>query len=289
MFAIVDISTSSQLASMTSRLEEVGIDSARREAEWLMMHVVGRTRISLITDPDSLLKPEHVDQLEGLLTRRLRREPIQYVLAEADFFGRTFQVTPAVLIPRPETEELVERVLGLGDEAMDGGVLDLGTGSGCIPITLSCERPGLPCMGVDLSADALEVAKANAARLDASVTWLEADMADPNLAALVGGRMSVVVSNPPYVPETEVNSLEPEVRDHEPHMALFSEGDALHFYRVIVEQAPRILLPGGWVLVEIHADGGRAVCTLFEEAGWHEVTLHADLAGRDRIVQARVG
>jgi len=278
----------STLAEGTRILGEAGIDNARREAEWLLMHVTGRTRLDLVMHPDAEVPGKEVGHLYDLIDRRANREPMQYILGEAAFFGYTFKVTPDVLIPRPETEELVEKIIALPPDDLAGGVIDLGTGSGCIPVTIALEKPGIPCTGVDLSAGALAVARANAERLGADVSWVEADMEDQELDLRIGGKASVLVSNPPYIPDGESSTLEPEVRDHEPAMALFSGADPLRFYRVIARQAPRLLRSGGHILVEIHADGGASVCRLFEEAGFENVVLQQDMAGRDRIVRARL-
>lgn len=251
------------------------------------MHACGCSRLEFISRPDQIMTSEAHVRLDAMIERRLRNEPLQYITGEAAFYGRLFHVTPDVLIPRPETEELVERVLTLEDKDLSGGIIDLGTGSGCIPTTLALERRGVECTGIDISKEALVVARENADRLGANVTWLEADMADPSLAEQVYGPMSVLISNPPYIPDSELNEMQPEVRDHEPHMALFSGLDALQFYRVIAGQSRLLLVDGGHVFVEIHADAGQDVCRLFEEAGLEDVVLHKDMAGRDRIVHAR--
>jgi release factor glutamine methyltransferase len=273
---------------IAKKLEAHGIENALREAEWLLMHVTGRSRLDLIIRPDQGVSPAEEIHLGTLLERRCAREPLQYIIGSADFYGRTFFVNSSVLIPRPETEELVEAVLELPVSDLAGGVIDLGTGSGCIPVSVALERKGVPCTGVDLSANALDVARANAAHLGAHVTWVEADMADPSLPRLIGEAASVLVSNPPYIPEAEKASMQAEVLQYEPHMALFAGSDSLHFYNVIADQAGRLLRAGGHVLVEIHADAGEAVCHLFNEAGLRQVVLQRDMAGRDRIVRARV-
>lgn len=270
------------------KLEAHGIENAFREAEWLLMHVTGRSRLNLIIRPDQEVGPAEEIHLSTLLERRCAREPLQYIIGSADFYGRTFFVNPSVLIPRPETEELVEAILQLSATDLADGVVDLGTGSGCIPVSVALEREGTPCTGVDLSSKALDVARANAAHLGAHVTWIEADMADPSLPRLIGEAASVLVSNPPYIPEAEKASMQAEVLHYEPHMALFAGEDHLLFYKVIAKQASRLLHEGGHVLVEIHADAGEAVRHLFKEAGMRDVVLQQDMAGRDRIVRARV-
>ena len=286
---IVDHSTSNLFASMTSRLEAAGMESARTQAYWLLSHVTGCSKVDIISRPNEVVPNEQVARIEGLMRRRIAGEPIQYLIGSADFYGRSFAVTPDVLIPRPETEELVERILKLGPDMLKGGVLDLGTGSGCIPSTIACEVSNVDCVGVDISEEALVVARSNAQALGASVKWLLADMSDDRLSALLGRTFSVLVSNPPYVPDEEAGSLQREVRDHEPHLALFSGPDSLHFFRAICEQAPRLVHSGGHVMVEIHADAGSSVLALFEQFGLIDPVLHSDLSGRDRIVHARVG
>lgn len=276
------------LSSTALRLNEAGIESARTEASWMLMHATGRSKMDLIMRPEEKMTTDQAEHLQILLSRRLEGVPIQYVLGVADFYGRSFTVSPDVLIPRPETEELVESVLRLDAEVLGGGVIDLGTGSGCIPITIACERPGALCVGVDVSAAALRVARSNASQLGANVQWVEADMCDPALQEMLGRTFSVLISNPPYIPDEEAASLQPEVRNHEPGLALFSGSDPLHFYRALCEQAPRIVRSGGYVLVEIHADAGLAVLHLFEQAGWIDCALQQDLSGRDRIIRARM-
>jgi len=265
-----------------------GIVNAQREAEWLLVHVTGRSRLDLIMKPDEPLSATERERLSTMVARRCAREPLQYITGTAAFYGRSFFVTPDVLIPRPETEELVEWILEWPASELTGGLVDLGTGSGCIPVSVALERKGVACTGVDLSAAALDVARRNAVQLGARVSWVEADMADPRLNDLVGSEASVLVSNPPYIPRSEEATLEPEVRSFEPGMALFSEPDPLYFYRVLTRQAPRLLRSGGHLLVEIHADAGSAVAHLFEEAGFRDVMVRQDMAGRDRMVHALV-
>lgn len=282
-----DIRMREVLQDVAGQLRSAGLDNPKREAEWLVMAATERSRLELLTDTDLRIESREEATLNAMLSRRLEREPLQYIVGEAAFYGRSFFVTPDVLIPRPETEELVECVLSLPEDALAGGIVDLGTGSGCIPITVACERENVSCTGVDISLPALDVARRNATRHGARVCWTEADMAAENLHRMLDGPASVLVSNPPYVPDSEADRLQPEVRNHEPHLALFSGADPLRYYRVIASQAPKLLRPGGWLMVEIHADGGLGVCHLFEQAGLKDVVLRTDLAGKDRIVQAR--
>ena len=279
--------TRAVLDAAADRLRAAGIEPARREAEWLIEHVTGRSRLDLMTHPDAGVEAEVCERLESLLQRRLTREPLQYLTGEAGFFGHVFLVTPDVLIPRPETELLVEWILGR--ESLDHGVLDLGTGSGCIPVSVRLARPDVACTAVDVDGKALAVARENAARLGADIRFVEADMLDGGLADRLAGPFSVVVSNPPYIGREEQSSLQPEVVEHEPHRALFAEGDALRFYRHLAHAAVDLLVDGGWICLEIHADRGAEVVALLQESGWEGVRLHQDLAGRDRMVCARRG
>lgn len=267
-----------------ARLRAAGIEPARREAEWLLEHVSGRARLDLIMRPDEELAPEAVRRFEALMERRLAREPLQYLTGEAGFFGHLFRVTPDVLIPRPETEMLVEWIAG--QEDLSSGVLDLGTGSGCIPISVRLARPDADCTGVDISGGALGVARENARRLEAQVRFVEADMLAGGLLAAVGGPFSVVVSNPPYIGEEEAEGMQPEVVGYEPHTALFAPGDALAFYRHLARAAVDLLVDGGRICLEVHADRGADVSALLQEAGWNDVQVHRDLSGRDRMVVA---
>ncbi len=279
--------TEKLIADLTAELIAAGIENPRREVEWMVQDVTGFSRLELITGAAAPLGFRSLQALHDMVKRRIQREPIQYILGEVVFYGRTFQVSPAVLIPRPETEELVERVLSLPSNILEGGIIDLGTGSGCIPVTIACERPGTTCFGIDVSPAALEMARTNATRLDASVRFEEADMRDADLARMLDRSFSVLISNPPYVPDSESDDLQPEVRDHEPHIALFSGPDPLHFYRAIAVQALRLVTPEGYVFVEVHADKGATVAELFSKEGLQDIHVHRDLAGRQRIVEAR--
>ena len=223
-----------------------------------------------------------------MVTRRARREPVQYVTGEADFYGLTLAVTPAVLIPRPETEEVAEAALRrLPTLAALVGrapwVLDVGTGSGALALAVRHERPDAEVVAADVSEAALRVAQGNAARLGLPVTFILADALQPSFADGVPPLFDLVVSNPPYVPAAEGPGLQPEVRDHEPALALSVENDPLVFYRALAGHARRLLRPGGWLVTETHADYGRAVASLFAEAGLVETAILSDLSGRERI------
>ena len=276
------------LTDAVARLEQAGIDDARRNAEWLAEDILGVSRAALYAHPDALVSEGERLHLEALLVRRLRREPLQYVLGYAEFFGLRLRVTPDVLIPRPETEEVVEEAVRRLEGRTAPWVLDVGTGSGAIALALKHARPDAEVFACDISEAALAVAAANAERLGLAVTFVLADILDPVFVHDVRPTFHLVVSNPPYVPEEERTTLEPEVREHEPSRALFVPGeDPLRFYRALAVHAADLLNPGGHLVVETHADHGSAVRDLFAEAGLAGATLRTDLSGRPRIVSTR--
>lgn len=270
------------LARSRADLVAAGIDTAAREAGWILMDGLGIDRPALIGWPDHPVAEGDTRRILGMVGRRARHEPLQYVLGFADFRGRRFRVDRRVLIPRPETEELVARALDLMPG--DGRVLDVGTGSGCIAVSVALERPMARVTGCDVSADALDVARENADVLDARVSLVLADMTDGDFDRAVGGTFDLVVSNPPYVAEADREGLETEVIDHEPHIALFAGEDPLRYYRALARHmAGRLSLPGAALLTEIHADHGSEVAAVFESAGLERVEVTRDASGRDRF------
>ncbi len=275
------------IADASARLQDCGVENPKRDAEWLMEDVLHVDRLNIVTRPDERITKTELDLLNEYLGRREQREPIQYITGKGFFYGREFEVSPGVLIPRPETEMLVEWAIQKLKTSEGKRVLDLGTGSGCILISIELEVDGLSCIGVDVSQDALRTARSNAERLGASVDMVRVDILSSREVELIPGRIDVLVSNPPYIPSSERDSLEPEVRDFEPEGALFVGPDPLLYYRAISRLAPRILVPGGALGVEVHADHGREVAALFRDTGFHDVTIKQDLAGRNRLVSAR--
>jgi release factor glutamine methyltransferase len=277
------------LENTVARLEGANIEDARRNAEWLLEEVLGASRAALYAHPEAPVSPGEALHVEALVARRLRREPLQYVLGHADFFGLRLRVTPAVLIPRPETEEVAEEALLRLKGREAPWVLDVGTGSGALALALKRRRPDAEVFACDVSEAALAVAAENAAHLDLAVAFIQADVLDPAFTHAAPPAFDLVVSNPPYVPETEREALAPEVRDHEPAGALFvPDGDPLLFYRALAARAPDLLKPGGWLVVETHADYGADVRGLFTDAGLEGVALRRDLSGRPRIVSAHL-
>jgi release factor glutamine methyltransferase len=258
------------------------------EAQRLLAAVLGRTRGWLLANDGHALEPDARMQYAGWIARRARGEPFAYITGEKEFWSLPLRVTPDVLVPRPETELLVERALALlPARPADGGpalrVADLGTGSGAIALALAHERPHWQVTATDRSAAALEVARGNARRLGlANLRFLQGDW----LAPLAGERLDLLVSNPPYIAADDPALDDPALR-HEPAGALGSGPDGLEDLRAIISAAPAHLLPGGWLLLEHGASQGEAVCALFASQGWTRVRCHADLAGKPRVSEAR--
>ncbi|MCB0795916.1 MAG: peptide chain release factor N(5)-glutamine methyltransferase [Flavobacteriales bacterium] len=209
--------------------------------------------------------------------------PIQYVLGSVLFHGLRIKVRPGALIPRPETEELVQHVLASGHAPER--ILDIGTGSGCIALSLKQGFPNAEVMGMDRSPLALALAQENGAALGLPVSWSQRDLFTDGIPA---GPFDIIVSNPPYIPSSLMDELDPIVKDHEPHEALFVPGDdPLQFFKVIAEQAVLGLRPGGMLWFETHHDGARAVARSLAEGGFEDPTIHKDLSGVERFVHAR--
>lgn len=258
------------------------IDSPRLDAELLLADTLGLDRVGLYLNFE---RPLQADELAGYrekVRRRASREPLAYILGRTEFWSLPFIVTPAVLIPRPDTELLVEEALPrLADAAR---VLDVGTGSGALAVALAHERPECTVTAIDVSAAALAVAAGNAGSNGVAerIEFLQAD-----LAALPDGPFDLVVANPPYIPSGELTTLMPDVRDFEPQLALDGGCDGLDAYRALARQTGAILAPGGWLLVEVGIGQAPAVQELFAGAGLTEIFISRDLAGIERVVGGR--
>lgn len=259
-------------------LAAAGIHEPRLTAEVLLGHALGRGRAWLYAHPEHELSLVEWIHYGRYLHERLQGRPVQYITRKQEFYGREFEVTPAVLIPRPETEHVVEHALRLARGARR--VVDIGAGSGNLAITLALELGGW-AVGTDLSFAALEVARRNALRHRARAEWVQCD-----LASALAGRFDLVVSNPPYIPAGELPSLQREVRDFEPHAALDGGASGTDFYPRIIGEAARLLAPGGWLIVEIGYQGEHRVRSFFGPA-WSGLQTGYDLAGWPRVVCAR--
>lgn len=270
----------------TRRLDSAGVPGARREAELLLGFVLGIDRGGVIARRPDPIAPEPAARFETLLRRRERREPFQYLAGEQEFHGLVFRVDRRVLIPRPETEHLVDAVLAAGLPAA-GCVLDVGTGSGCIAVALALARPDLRIVALDRSEDALAVAKENVDRhgVGARVECRLGDLA--SLPAAWSGAFDAVVSNPPYVSEAEWLGLAPEVRDWEPKDALVPGPTGNEAYDALAAAAQRLLRPGGFLAIELGFTTEAAARAAALRSGFGGVSVSPDLRGIPRVLRAR--
>jgi release factor glutamine methyltransferase len=263
-------------------LEAAGIAGPVIDARLLVEAAANATRTDIVTDPYRPLTPEQAATLEDYLARRARREPVSHILGRKGFWKIMLQVSADVLTPRPDTETVVEYVLRDFPEHAPWSVLDLGVGSGAILLAILAERPAARGLGVDVSEEALAVARENAANLGLAsrTALLRGDWA----FGLDEASFDLVVSNPPYIASEVIETLEPEVRDYEPRLALEGGADGLDAYRTLAPEILRVLKPGGRFAVEIGYDQKAAVEALFRAAGAADVVTLQDLANRDRVV-----
>lgn len=263
-------------------LNEAGIEESTLDARLLLEAVCGTNRNDLLVHGEQPVEPEAEEKYFGWIGKRAGRIPLQQLTGEQDFMGLTFTVNENVLIPRQDTEILVEEVL---KELHDGmRVLDMCTGSGCILLSLLHYSNDCEGLGVDLSAEALEVAGRNVLKVLTPEKAEHAHFLQSDLFEKVEGKFEIIVSNPPYIASAEVEKLMPEVRDHEPRMALDGTEDGLHFYRRIIEEAGKHLVSSGMLFLEIGYDQGQAVSELMRTEGYCEVQVVQDYAGLDRVV-----
>jgi release factor glutamine methyltransferase len=254
-------------------------NSARRDAEFLLMYSLGQNRAWLIAHADELLLDDAATSYRELVERRFRGEPIQYITGETEFYGLPFLVTRDVLIPRPETEHLVEKAIELATKFDKPRIADIGTGSGAIAVALACKLPHASITAIDISARALEVAKENAKRNGVALRFFEGDLLAPAGAEL----FEIIVSNPPYVPSTGRDSLSVEVREYEPALALFAGGDGLEVYRRLIPAAFAALVRGGFLAIEIGYGQSSAISELLARSGFTQVEFVPDLQGIPRV------
>ncbi len=268
------------LSSATEELEQAGCPSPRVDAEWLLAHALRMTRSELYADGDHPLTAADEQSFAELVARRARREPLAYVLGEWGFRRLTLRVDSRVLIPRPETESVVQRCLELLDGLPEPRVLDVGVGSGAIALAIADEHPSARVVATDSSAGALAVADENRSR--AALTE-RVELVEGELFAGLQGPFDLVVSNPPYVAPAEVDSLDPEVAHYEPREALVARGAT----EAIAEQARSRLVPAGSLVLETADGNAGAVAGLLRSLGYEDVSIGHDLAGRERVVDGR--
>lgn len=272
------------LAEAARRLRAAGVAEPRREAASLLAHALGRDRTFLLTHAEAQISGEELVRYEEYVARRAHREPLQYITRHQEFFKLDFEVTPDVLIPRPETELLVEAALKLARDDASPFILDLGTGSGCIIVSLLHELPHGRGRGADLSTAALKIAHRNAARHG---VWPRLSLlASDGFSALATDQtnFSMIVSNPPYIDASVIQELQPEVRLYEPLAALTPGVDGAAMIRRLMREAPRYLAPAGHLVFEIGFDQGPLVEELIDPRVWHPVAIHKDLQGIPRTV-----
>ncbi|HEY7177858.1 MAG TPA: peptide chain release factor N(5)-glutamine methyltransferase [Gaiella sp.] len=262
------------------RLDAEGIVMARLDAELLVAHVLGLSRSALAVERNRDVTVAERERVAALAARRAAREPLQYVVGEWGFRRLTLTVDDRALIPRPETETVVERCLALLEGLDAPRVLDVGTGSGAIALAIADEHPGARVTGVDVSVEALSLARENSARTGVAVELLPADL----LTGLPGSDWDLVVSNPPYVRHEEAPTLAPEVVGWEPHVALFDGGHT----EALAREAAAALRPGGAIVLETFDERATAVAGLLARSGFVDVCVTRDLAGRDRVVEGRL-
>jgi release factor glutamine methyltransferase len=265
------------LAATTQYFERKGIDTPRLDAELILAHAFRITRLELYTSFDRPLTDVERAEARALVERRGRREPLAYVLGEWGFRNLTLKTDDRALVPRPETEVVVERALGAIAGIEAPRVVDVGTGSGALALALAQERPDANLTATDISAEALALARENAERLALEVTFVQT-----SLLTGLEGPYDLVVSNPPYISEDELPALQPEIRDFEPRIALVGDLAAK-----VAGQARDRLVPGGAIVLETHEHRASRVVTALSSLGYGPATISKDLAGRERVVEAR--
>ncbi|WP_437188183.1 peptide chain release factor N(5)-glutamine methyltransferase [Planctomicrobium sp. SH668] len=264
-------------------LTEKGSDTPRLDAEILLSHARKCKRIQLYTQFDQLLTDDERTTMRGLVKRRAAAEPVAYLVGHREFFSLNFQVRPGVFIPRPDTEILVMAALEKLKERPEPTLLELCSGSGCIPITIAKNHPKVQVTTVEISPETIEVTRANIQQhqVESRVNSLEGDLFGP---VPEGSRFDLIVSNPPYVQRGEIAELAPDIRDHEPHLALDGGPDGLDVIRILVQESPQWLKPGGWLMFELSPEQAADAVKLLNDAGYTKAGVKNDLSGQARVV-----
>ncbi len=264
---------------MTDYFTDKGIDNPRLDAELLLAHLLDLDRVGLYMNYDRPLTATELDKIRPSVQRRGKREPLQYLLGSTEFWSLNFKVSPAVLIPRADTEILVEEAIT--HAGASGQLLDVGTGSGAIAISLATELPEWQITGLDISTTALEITAEN---IDKNQVGEQVQLVQGDLAELPAQRYDLIVSNPPYIAQHEWDNLMPEVRCFEPQLALLAKNEGLECYQQLTRQIKTRLKPNGWLLVEIGHRQADAVKALFATAGLEDIYMREDYAGQPRVV-----
>jgi release factor glutamine methyltransferase len=277
---------SEKLDEADAILRDSGVVDPRREAASLLALALKRDKTFLIAHPEYLLDRAEVSIVDNFVQRRASHEPFQYIAGIQEFYGLEFEVTPDVLIPRPETEMVVEQALQLIGAHGFGSFCEVGIGSGCIAVSILHHAKSTRAVGLDISRAALGVARRNAEKhhVDERLILLESDV----FGSLTDQKFDLIVSNPPYVPVRDIGGLQAEVRDHEPRIALTDDADGLSIIRRIVARAPTFLQPNGSLLIEIGFDQSEKVAAMFDPPVWHSPELLPDLQGIPRLVCSRL-
>ena len=268
-------------------LERAGIETAEQEAFWIVEHVLHLPSHNVVIDRDRLLSSSELLAARGLIERRVGREPLQYILGTQEFCGLEFDVNPAVLIPRPETELLVEYVAQRISADRQATIVDVCTGSGCIAVAIARMRPHARVIATDLSSPSLDIARQNATRhaVGERIIWLEGDLLGPLAEQELDGQVDVIVSNPPYIPESDWATLQAEVRLFEPRGALVAGPEGTELHERLLQEATRYLSPGGALIMEIGAGQARAMRRIVDRIpGLRFHRLVYDAAGLERVV-----
>ncbi|WP_304508399.1 peptide chain release factor N(5)-glutamine methyltransferase [Anaerotignum sp.] len=268
------------------RLKAAGKENYAFEGEILLMEACGLSRVTLFTQGEKEISFEQEEKYNDYLNQREKNRPLQYILGRCDFMGLSFSVGEGTLIPRSDTEILVETVLKISKQEKIKKIIDVGTGSGCIPICLAYYGD-MEGIGIDISPKALEFARKNGTQHHADIQWLESDLFS-RVSDEWKGCFDAIVSNPPYIAEDVITGLMPEVRDFEPENALDGGKDGLDFYRRIIRESHQWLRDGGWLFFEIGYDQGPAVLSMMGDAGFQQCVLRQDLAGLDRVVYGKL-
>jgi release factor glutamine methyltransferase len=290
-FPVFDVTLIEAINNAAQKLSENGVSNARLDAELLLSHVLNKNRAWLITHIHDALEGKNLQFFEGAVDRRARREPLQYIIGKQEFWGLEFRVTPDVLIPRPETELIIESALAIArDRHGPLTIIDLCTGSGCIAVSLAKELPSAQIIATDTSEKALGVARTNARAQNVAerIRFFEGDLFEPLETLAVHGRVDIIVTNPPYIRAGDLNTLQAEVRDYEPETALIAGPDGTEVHRRIIGAAPHYLKPRGILIMEMGmGQSGALAAMIREQEQYGSFEVLKDLAGIERVLVAR--